>query len=385
PHLATDDYVQKLANLIKTGKDGDKQVTQPLKEGRKVWIEYSNEVWNWSFGQATWVNENTSIPGENVYQKYANQSVRIFNIFRTTFGDNSRVRRILSTQTDWGDAWVTREYLKVAKPTTDFDAVGVTTYFSHGLEQWIYDNWPVTQAQALDKIKSLVGSGPFTANETVRANQVVWKQFEISAEFGNIPLVAYEGNSHITPSNMITKSDGTKQYLFDAIPESVNFLHQMERSTAFANVYDTWLRRYEATGGGIFKTNMPFVLVAGWSKWGQWGHVEYVGQTVDQAPKYKMLLDHYNLPYPNLINTSNLRVAESTASTEELESRVVYPNPTTGLLFIKGVDENTAIRVFNMLGQPVGIAFGPSIDMSNLPYGLYLVEVNGKRHKVMKK
>jgi hypothetical protein len=385
PHLATDDYVQKLATLIKTGQDGGQQVTQPLKTNKRVWIEYSNEVWNWSFGQAQWVNNNTSIPGANVYQKYANQSKRIFNVFRTTFADNGRVKRILSTQTDWGDAWVTREYFSQINPQTDIEAVGVTTYFSHGLEQWMYDNWPVTQAQTLDYLRSRVGSGPFTTSETIWANQTTSKQFQISAEFGNIPLVAYEGNSHITPSAMVTLRDGSQRHLFDAIPESVNFMHQMERTTAFAAIYDTWLKRYESTGNGVFKTNMPFVLVAGWSKWGQWGHVEYVGQTIDQAPKYKMLLDHYNLPYPVIRSAGSPRVEATQANAASgVESSAVFPNPTNGMLHIKGVKEHSAVAVYNTFGQRVARGVGAVINMSKLPVGMYLVEVDGKRHKVIK-
>jgi hypothetical protein len=249
----------------------------------------------------------------------------------------------------------------------------------------MYDNWPVTQVQATDRIRTLVGSGAFTANETVRANQVVWKQFEIAAEFGNIPIVAYEGNSHITPSAMVTLRDGSQRHLFDALPESINFMHQMERTTAFANVYNTWLRRYEATGNGIFKTNMPFVLVAGWSRWGQWGHVEYVGQTVDQAPKYKMLLDHYNLPYPVIRSAGSPRIAAAQGNEAQgTESSVVHPNPTNGMLYIKGVKENSAVTVYNTFGQRVAGAVGPVLDLSKLAAGMYLVDVDGKRHKVLK-
>ena len=44
PHMATDEYVANLAHLIHTGVDratGEK-TTEPLEDGLKVWIEYSN-------------------------------------------------------------------------------------------------------------------------------------------------------------------------------------------------------------------------------------------------------------------------------------------------------------------------------------------------------
>jgi hypothetical protein len=157
----------------------------------------------------------------------------------------------------------------------------------------------------------------------------------------------------------------------------------MERTTAFAGIYNTWIRRYEATGNGVFKTNMPFVLVSGWSKWGQWGHVEYVGQTVDQAPKYKMLLDHYNLPYP-VIRSAARAAAMPGDAAEGAASSAVFPNPTNGVLYIKGVKENAAVAVYNTFGQRVARGVGPVINVSKLAAGMYLVDVDGKRHKVIK-
>jgi hypothetical protein len=44
PHQATDDYVTNLAQLFK----------QNLDPTLNLYIEYSNEVWNWQFEQATW-------------------------------------------------------------------------------------------------------------------------------------------------------------------------------------------------------------------------------------------------------------------------------------------------------------------------------------------
>ena len=41
PALATTDYVQQLAQLIHT----------KLDPGLKVYVEYSNETWNWAFGE----------------------------------------------------------------------------------------------------------------------------------------------------------------------------------------------------------------------------------------------------------------------------------------------------------------------------------------------
>lgn len=58
PVRADDDYIRKLAQLVKFGSDGsqpytslqDRPVYQPLKAGLKVYVEYGNEIWNSSPG-----------------------------------------------------------------------------------------------------------------------------------------------------------------------------------------------------------------------------------------------------------------------------------------------------------------------------------------------
>lgn len=61
PHKATDTYLTKLAQLFKYGADANgnpytsvqgSPVWPPLAVGRRVYLEYSNEVWNPQFGQA---------------------------------------------------------------------------------------------------------------------------------------------------------------------------------------------------------------------------------------------------------------------------------------------------------------------------------------------
>ncbi|MCB9497791.1 MAG: hypothetical protein H6686_12965 [Fibrobacteria bacterium] len=48
PHAADDDYIRNLAILFRDS----------LKEPLKVYLEYSNEIWNWGFKQAHWVGQN---------------------------------------------------------------------------------------------------------------------------------------------------------------------------------------------------------------------------------------------------------------------------------------------------------------------------------------
>ncbi|GJM64333.1 BACON domain-containing protein [Persicobacter diffluens] len=382
PHEADDDFVRKLATLIKTGYDGSKKTTEPLKSNLRVWIEYSNEVWNWGFSQSHYVNNNTSIPGNNFHQRLGNISKMKTNVFRDAFGDPERVVRIIGTQTGYGDAWVTKQILEVATPHVDFDAIAVTTYFAHGIEQWMHDNWNQVKdnkQMVLNELAKRLGSGPFTDNEFHSYSKKVGDNLKAAREAG-IPIVAYEGNSHLITSRDIYNGDTKLGKWFDVRPESVDYIHDLERMPAFAALYEQWIERYEQSG---LVTNVPFVMLAGWSKWGQWGHVEYVGQPIDEAPKFKMLLDHYNLPYPDVSNLRTLSFEDAAGADPNTDDYQIlaYPNPVSDHLQVIAPDASQLdYQLINVKGEVVKKAIiageKTSIMVNDLVPGLYILKVN---------
>lgn len=385
PHLATPDYISKLARLIKTGIDEatGQQVTEPLRSDLNVWLEYSNEVWNTGgdFSQTAWFASQTGTQvGSAAFNKaYSEYAVARFQTFRTAFGDNSRVRRIIACQTDYGVGQYSSAYerLKDINYPADYDALANTTYFGYDYHTYIYNNWnngALTHEQFKNHIKSQIGTGAYSMTESGYNNQRTATTYWAAQQFG-APVVSYEGNEHF---DMVRPVNGTS--LSDLIPASVNWMHQFVRSSHMTELMEANHLRHRASG---LTTHMPFVMLGGWSKFGQWGHVEYVGQTVNQATKYKWLLDHYNLPYPNL---SGARVAaENEVMTNIAEEEVIiYPNPANGILHINGFDLKTNLIVFNIAGKPVLRGKGKSIDVSSLPAGLYLLDINGKRVRFIK-
>jgi len=109
PHQATNDYVTQLATLFK----------QQLNSNLNLYVEYSNEVWNWQFQQATW-NLNTAVDevqngGDPShlnydmcnnkyywgYRRVAQRLREIIQIFGNVWGENQinqRVRGVLAGQ-----------------------------------------------------------------------------------------------------------------------------------------------------------------------------------------------------------------------------------------------------------------------------------------------
>jgi hypothetical protein len=102
PHGADDDYVRQLLTLIRSR----------LKPGLRVYVEYSNEVWNTDpgFTQTPWMKQQAALVGMTYRRFYAKRASEIDAIGREVFNDQpERFVVILAGQT--GDSSVLRESL----------------------------------------------------------------------------------------------------------------------------------------------------------------------------------------------------------------------------------------------------------------------------------
>jgi hypothetical protein len=129
PVGANDDYVRRLALLLKYGSDGVNPYTGPvanpvypgLNPNLRVYVEWGNETWNWAFPQATAgavaaraavqnntaegqvINYDGQAPFGDFRRWTALKTVEASNTFRSVFGDaamGSQVRMLLEYQYD---------------------------------------------------------------------------------------------------------------------------------------------------------------------------------------------------------------------------------------------------------------------------------------------
>lgn len=129
PRLADDDYVTKIAQMIKYGSDGVNPYTSPqanpvfppLDTTVNLYVEYSNEIWNYSHDLQVEIAKDIVSKGDSIHLNWnksdnihywaweytAYNIVRISNIFRSVFGDaempltgSSRIRPVLAGQID---------------------------------------------------------------------------------------------------------------------------------------------------------------------------------------------------------------------------------------------------------------------------------------------
>ncbi|MCB0642318.1 MAG: T9SS type A sorting domain-containing protein, partial [Phaeodactylibacter sp.] len=65
----------------------------------------------------------------------------------------------------------------------------------------------------------------------------------------------------------------------------------------------------------------------------------------------------------------------------------IYPNPTTGLLYLKSLDGPLHLTIYNAIGQPVFATdqVGQALDLTALPSGIYLLQFSDGRDVLSRK
>jgi hypothetical protein len=252
PVAATDDYVTQLANLVKNRLEPD----------RKLYVEYSNEVWNWGFQQSVWNNEKAKTLGLNHIKNYAKRTVEIAQIFRTAFGAtslNDKVRVINAWQIGWNppDAMYEEQMQYIN------DTFGPPRNFIYGLGVAPYHNCgnaceTGTVTQILD---AMVASSD--------ASLVDRKKIVAVASKWQIPggMVAYEGGSDTgggSATNIANKITAERAPRMKDI-----MVHDLR---------DNWFPH----GGGLF---MYLEVTSNYSRYGSWGLTDDVNNP-DRNYKY---------------------------------------------------------------------------------------------------
>ncbi|GAB4466747.1 MAG: hypothetical protein OHK0037_22780 [Elainellaceae cyanobacterium] len=284
PHQATDEYIANFAAYVR----------DHLDPKLRVYVEFSNEVWNWQFDQAHYAQAQAEARwGKNVQggwmQWYGMRAAQTAQIWKQTFGEaeQNRVVAVLATQTGWKGletyalntpAWVAEGNEPAAKAV---DAYAVTGYFGNNLGSPTHANtvrsWLAEPdggfAKAFQHLSQggLLGDGKDSVKDTI----ALFKYHAEIAKRHDLQLVAYEGGQHIV---------GTSGMENDA--QLTQFFIELNRRPEMAALYQQLLDGWKDAGGTLFN---HFVDVAKPSKWGSWGMMENLNQT--DAPKYTALQD----------------------------------------------------------------------------------------------
>ena len=204
PFPANDEYVTQLATMLKS----------TLEPGRKIYLEYSNELWN-TWGPFPGVanrdaavtevqaNPNSPLNYDDVYpsqdnigwelarRRVALRSVQVSNIFRNVFGDSqmmTRVRPVLMSQLGWTEGWLAREldYIEDYFNSTTYQSTPrPVSYFLYGAGGSAYEdpNWTIGNNITVDQIFATM---PHNLDTYIR------RDMDWVASFG-LKRIAYEG------------------------------------------------------------------------------------------------------------------------------------------------------------------------------------------------
>lgn len=282
PHQATDEYIENFARIVK----------EQLDPSLNVYVEFSNEVWNWGFeqshyalqqGQARWGEDK----GDAFMQWYGMRAAQMSDIWNQVFANQrDRVISVMATQTAWQGLenslldcplWVAEG--KAPCYQHDIDAYAITGYFSGNLMQeqnretllaWIQEpDGGFERAIAQIRDGNILSSDGY--DDSLPGLSQAFEYHRQVANGRNLHLFAYEGGQHL------------------AFPEDdtlAQFFIELNRRPEMYDLYTDLLDRWQVAGGELF---MNFADIGEPSKWGSWGVLESVLQ--EGSPKYDAVID----------------------------------------------------------------------------------------------
>ncbi|MBN1845132.1 MAG: hypothetical protein JW810_05575 [Sedimentisphaerales bacterium] len=265
PHQADDDYVRRFAQ----------QVKQLLDPRLKIYIEYSNEVWNSQFAQTrySWQKAKeldlgpAERPWEGGGQYYSRRSLEIFRVWRDVFGESGRLVRVLAWQAGntW---WMENIILPYQDAGRHADALAIAPYVwmnipaqGDSLTAETVSQWSLEQT--LDHVETV---------SLPRAIEAVDKTKKTADQYG-LSLLAYEGGQHLVG---VAGGENNEQL--------TRLFHRCNTHPRMGGIYDSYYAAWERAGGGLL---CHFSSVGRWSKWGSWGLLQYYDDDPAASAKFQ--------------------------------------------------------------------------------------------------
>ncbi len=351
PHRANDNFIYELAELL----------YQILDPDLKIYLEYSNELWNSGFSQNADCADFAAglgiegTPWERTWKYTAKRSADVFRIFNEVFPDDDRLIRIIPSQA--ANSWLTNQLITyfndpAFNPTqVKADAVAIAPYFGGEVANAIVANQEENDVTIPEIIERMQQSLP-EAFEWITNNKEVADEFQLD-------LICYEAGQHLVATgNNVNNTVLTSRLI------TTN--HDPALEEVYCQYLDYW---YEQAGGLL----CHFSSHGTYSKWGSWGVRENY-QDIEN-PKYKALQNCvFN---DNAVNDLTLNNAS--------EDLILYPNPADQYITILLKDMGSGPFAYSLIDltgsvmQTGMLRSGERLDISGLPKGSYLFQVKHEK------
>ncbi len=268
PHRADAAFIRNFAAYVRDN----------LAPGLVARFEYSNEMWNWGFGQAHWAADRAEAAwGDDVeggwMQWYGVRAAQMARIVADVFGRDTGTRalNVFSTQSGWQGL---EHYALEAPDHVDeggraprdapFHVYAIAPYFGGSIgsadmvaqvDRWIAQgpagfraalNW-LAQGPADDSIKNLEDVIRYHAGV---ARDLGWR------------LEAYEGGQHI-----VDVAGGAHD------PDRTAFFTALAKRPGMAELYETYFETWREAGGKMMAHYADFGVPGRHGSWGLWNSV----------------------------------------------------------------------------------------------------------------
>jgi len=339
PHAADSNYVAQMAALFR----------DQLDPNLTIYLEYSNEVWNWIFPQSHY-NADNAPSNLNYGRAMAMRAGRTFRIWHEVFGaEKARVKRVLGLQ--GGFNYLNEQILSQLDPA-DWDYGSPTAYFGldHSDTGQPILNASSTPADIIENAR----------NTWAGFRPLVWQDYNNVKLFGK-KIINYEGGQHFV-GNVFGIPYPYQQAMWDA-------QYSPEIYQLYDEVLDT-IRTWGSRMFGNFSLAGPQESIYG--SWGVLNDIDIQPPYLETAPKYQALLDNIceEEPIDAIGEEADLAAPQW----------VLYPNPTSGLVWAKlpeGVELDGPVVVWDVLGREVLRGQGFPMDMRGLVPGVYRLTLLG--------
>ncbi|XHR99693.1 hypothetical protein ACFB49_12900 [Sphingomonas sp. DBB INV C78] len=259
PWNADEDYIRRFATYVRDN----------LEPGRKVYVEMSNEVWNWGFKVTLQARDEglamglSTSPGDAAMYRYSQKTSWMQKIWTDVFkADRSRLVRVVSSQN--ANPWVAEQILKYGDTAQYVDALATAPYFGGG-------TFGGTRATITD-LNNIFAYLNADVDATI-AKAIENKA--VATRYGK-RYITYEGGQHVVHSGNV------------ALVTAIN------RDPRMYGLYKKYLAAWRTQGADamtLFNSTGPI------SQYGAWGMREYAGQPMAETPKRQAAADYLAKAY----------------------------------------------------------------------------------------
>jgi hypothetical protein len=359
PHLADEDYVEQMATLFR----------DQLDPGLNLYVEYSNEVWNWLFTQAHYGNDslNQNLPWP---ERLAPKIGEVMQIWTNVFdGQTNRLTRVIGCQHGWYDIG-SRIFQQLQTDGQDhlIDAISPASYMS-------VDHGQLANLGAAATPQEVISGAADVTFDPLGWHIENWKLNAALAAENNKKLVYYEGGQHFTPDPwgtvqpynpaMMGAQEAPEMYdLYQQLLDSLaTFTEEETVMMHFSFISPLWEDPNEGAYGNFGALTSQF----------------FQGEPYSDAPKYQALRDH-------------IESCTSPTATEEIATSIsidVYPNPSSNRFQIQGEISISQWELRNSKGQLLQQGFGQElrkgISLAGNPAGVYWLLIHTKSGVINRK